>query len=355
MPINHVIHDKRKELGLTQEQVAAYLGVSAPAVNKWEKGSTYPDITLLPALARLLKVDLNTLLCFQEELSKQEIHHLGDEAAKLIRTEGLDAGIRMMSQKIQEYPRCTELIHMFALMADGALIMSEFSTEEKKTYEEKILSWYRRVADSDNEKEKISGAYMLAAKYMHRKEFDKAQEMIDLLPEHNAIDKHVIQADLYMLQKKEENLAKAAELLQRKLLAMIMEISGILNRMVKIDLAAGNEKKAEQIADLAGNVVKAMELWDYYAYISPLDIALAKKDIPESIKLIDALLSSLWKPWDMKNSLLYDQIAKNYDPGTTSASILPPLLAQLEKEPEYEFLRGNGEFEALIEKYRMKM
>ena len=50
MKINQIIREKRKELSLTQEQIAELLGVSTPAVNKWEKGSTYPDITLLPAL-----------------------------------------------------------------------------------------------------------------------------------------------------------------------------------------------------------------------------------------------------------------------------------------------------------------
>ena len=38
MPVSEVIRRKRKELGLTQEQVAQRLGVSAPAVNKWERG-----------------------------------------------------------------------------------------------------------------------------------------------------------------------------------------------------------------------------------------------------------------------------------------------------------------------------
>ena len=38
MPINQVIREKRKEHGFTQEQIADYLGVSAPAVNKWESG-----------------------------------------------------------------------------------------------------------------------------------------------------------------------------------------------------------------------------------------------------------------------------------------------------------------------------
>lgn len=73
MKINQIIREKRKELSLTQEQIGEYLGVSAPAVNKWEKGSTYPDITLLPALARLLKIDLNTLMSFHEDLSDVEI------------------------------------------------------------------------------------------------------------------------------------------------------------------------------------------------------------------------------------------------------------------------------------------
>lgn len=38
MPMNIIIQEKRKELGLTQEQVADYLSVSTPAVSKWEKG-----------------------------------------------------------------------------------------------------------------------------------------------------------------------------------------------------------------------------------------------------------------------------------------------------------------------------
>lgn len=73
MKINDIIRQKRLEKGLTQEQVANYLGVTTPAVSKWETGATYPDIVLLPALARLLDTDLNTLLSFQENLSDKEV------------------------------------------------------------------------------------------------------------------------------------------------------------------------------------------------------------------------------------------------------------------------------------------
>lgn len=40
MKLPQVIREKRKQLNLTQEQVARYLGVTAPAVNKWEKGGS---------------------------------------------------------------------------------------------------------------------------------------------------------------------------------------------------------------------------------------------------------------------------------------------------------------------------
>ena len=73
MKLHDVIRTRRQTLGLTQEELARRLGVSAPAVNKWERSIHYPDITLLPSLARVLGVDLNTLLSFQEDMTEEEI------------------------------------------------------------------------------------------------------------------------------------------------------------------------------------------------------------------------------------------------------------------------------------------
>ena len=73
MKIGDTIRARRRALGLTQEALAGKLGVSAPAVNKWERALNYPDITLLPVLARILGVDLNTLLCFREDMSREEV------------------------------------------------------------------------------------------------------------------------------------------------------------------------------------------------------------------------------------------------------------------------------------------
>lgn len=50
----------RKERGLTQEQLARMVGVSAQAVSKWENGGT-PDAELLPAIADRLEVTIDSL------------------------------------------------------------------------------------------------------------------------------------------------------------------------------------------------------------------------------------------------------------------------------------------------------
>lgn len=52
----------RKELSMTQEQLAQELGITAQAVSKWETGQSYPDITLLPKLAGVLHVRVDELL-----------------------------------------------------------------------------------------------------------------------------------------------------------------------------------------------------------------------------------------------------------------------------------------------------
>ena len=68
MEIGSIIRSRRAARGLTQAQVAQALGVTATAVSKWERNTSLPEITLLPALARLLGTDLNGLLSFQQEM-----------------------------------------------------------------------------------------------------------------------------------------------------------------------------------------------------------------------------------------------------------------------------------------------
>ena len=52
----------RKRLGLTQDQLAEQLGITAQAVSKWENDQSCPDITTLPLLARIFGITTDELL-----------------------------------------------------------------------------------------------------------------------------------------------------------------------------------------------------------------------------------------------------------------------------------------------------
>ena len=63
----------RKEKGVTQEQLAEAMNVSCAAVSKWERGETYPDISLLQPLAFYFGVSLDTLMGYDKEKYEKEI------------------------------------------------------------------------------------------------------------------------------------------------------------------------------------------------------------------------------------------------------------------------------------------
>lgn len=63
---------KRKQLGLTQTEIAKILNVSFQAVSKWENG-TLPNVEMLVDLAQVLQVSVDEILAGRE---KQQVRLL---------------------------------------------------------------------------------------------------------------------------------------------------------------------------------------------------------------------------------------------------------------------------------------
>lgn len=66
MTIGSTIRQYRKELGLTQAQLAQKVGVSVQAVSKWETGAGFPDISQIVPLARALGISTDKLLDYND-------------------------------------------------------------------------------------------------------------------------------------------------------------------------------------------------------------------------------------------------------------------------------------------------
>ena len=66
------IKEHRLKKGYTQERLAYELGVSSQTVSRWETGTTYPDIVMLPIIAALFDTSIDNLMGYAKECSTKE-------------------------------------------------------------------------------------------------------------------------------------------------------------------------------------------------------------------------------------------------------------------------------------------
>lgn len=349
MRIGEQIKNHRKNVGFTQEQVAEYLGVSTPAVNKWEKGNTYPDISLLPALARLLKIDMNELFSFREELTEKEIGQFVNELTEISLENFTEAFERAVS-KIQEYPHCDLLIYSIAAVLNGALTLSDLEDEKKSEYNTAIISWLERTADSQDEKVRTSSIFMLAAKYVQMEKYEEASVFLNKIPD-TVIDATIMKTNVLAYQ---EGTDAAALFLEGKLLQAVTNIQSYLYRLIEMEEETGNHCKAEEIAEITDHMVSLFGLWDYGKVVPYLLIAGYRKDAEKCIQRIKEVLEEAQKPWNMAESPLYYRYTDSGQGKSFSGfgnSFVRALAAEIENKEGYEFLRGNKELEAIFEEY----
>ena len=347
MTMGKILREKRRELGMTQEQMANALGVTTPAVNKWERGATCPDLALLPAVARLLKTDPNTLLGFEETLSTKEISLFLNELTACIKRDGIARGFTLAMDKTREYPSCTELLHNAALTLDGACMMSEFTAEEKRPYAETVIELYERVARSGDTAYVDRANYMQAAKWVELGEDARAQELLDRLPDWNALDKRGMQAELF--QRRGET-AKAGELLEHKLMMSIQDHQATLCRLIRLAVLEGNGAAAVELGTCAQRECEAFALGPYWAQIAPLEAAVARRDVEESLDKLKMLLAAT-ETLDIGFSPLFSHLPHGNSAGSKEL-MRKPILTHLERDPDYAFLRDAPQFQALVEQYR---
>ena len=334
MKINEMIKQKRIEQKLTQEQVAKYLGVSAPAVNKWEKGTSYPDITLLPPLARLLHTDLNTLLSFHETLTDREIALFLNDLSAIADRGGFQTAYDIALEKIRLFPTCDSLILNSALFLEGCLIYKKgHPSKDTEQYQEKIENLFLRAAESNDLN--VRSQAQLISKYIERKAYEQAQTLIDQLPDAIWTDKKQLQANLFIASERYSDAAKLAE---EKLLSQASELHCTLITLLEIALKEQRNEDAEYIANVSKSTATALDQWEYAAYVAHFQLHYARKERIKTLKTFLQMIRSLSKKWDLNASPLYRHIKTKSVDTAFGSTIKKTLLNSLKEEPEYDFL-----------------
>lgn len=70
--MNVEIRKLRKQMSITQAQLAEKLGVSQSTVASWENGTRRPDLDMIPTLASIFGVSVNDLYGYEPQTSNED-------------------------------------------------------------------------------------------------------------------------------------------------------------------------------------------------------------------------------------------------------------------------------------------
>ena len=127
----------RRENNLTQETLAEFLGVTFQSVSNWERGESYPDITILPEIASFFKVSIEELLGVNKAEDEEDIKRLLEEHDNFTDNKLIKKSIYHLKDK---YPNDFRV----QLRYMGYLICFDDATQNTK----KIESLYQNIQNN---------------------------------------------------------------------------------------------------------------------------------------------------------------------------------------------------------------
>ena len=342
MNIGSVIKKYRKEAGYTQEEMANRLGVTTPAVNKWENGNSKPDIELLSPIARLLHISLDTLLSFQEKLTDFEIGEFIQKMDKMFSEEGYEKTYQWAVNTIKKYPNCNLLIWQIAVMLDSRRIIGECDNPDK--YDEQINAWYEIALNDEEEKIQHHAADSLFGFYLRKKDYAMAEKYLRYFSDYDPVKK-VKMGQLYMQQGKTED---AYEKLEDVVFSTYTTLNLTFGTMITQALEEKNHEYAKYLAKKMNVLANAFDMGKYHECAAMLNVVVTEKDVEGTFQVAKQLLENVDTMGDFRESKLYQHMKFRNTENPYAKEMKKALLEGFRTEEEFSYMNGYEQWDQFI-------
>lgn len=183
----HILHFSenmirlRRERGMTQEQLADFVGVTKAAVSKWETKQSLPDLLMLPKLAACFDVTIDTLLGYEPQLSREQIQRIYRElSAAFAEEDRFEETMERSRELVKEYYTCYPFLFFM-----GALWLNHFmlAADRKRQAEilEEAAELFRHIAERCCNRGLAGDALMMEATALLQ--LGRADQVIETLEE----------------------------------------------------------------------------------------------------------------------------------------------------------------------------
>ena len=226
------ILQKRKERGITQEELAEFMMVTKASVSKWETGQSHPDILLLPKLATFFNISVDELIGYDPDLSSAQIQKFYIDLENRVPDAGMDSILEDIKIKIKQYYSCFELLYYMALFILNHCDLATDITK-KEEYLEYANNILKRVCEDS--KDSILKDKSLSLRAACLISLEKSEEALNILPSSDmlSISKDCLVASAYLKTKKENEVDQKLQVMIYKnvidLITLLMMKSSLHN------------------------------------------------------------------------------------------------------------------------------
>ena len=198
------IRELRRRDGRTQENLAEALGVTAQAISRWESGTAYPDMEMIPAIANYIHISIDELFGYHDD-REEKIKNILENASKIITKQGNSIYRGYLSQDFlecinmlriasEEFPNEPRILLKLARAlwmwgwneygAEGKANEASGIIEENTEYNAKNIYWqeairaYEKILKSNpSVEDREATIYQLTVLYCRMGQYEKAKAL----------------------------------------------------------------------------------------------------------------------------------------------------------------------------------
>lgn len=135
----------RLEKGITQENLADFLGVTFQSVSRWERGESYPDITLLPAIADFFGTSTDALLGVNKGENEEKIRKYL-ELYETMKITDMPLLLEKFKVAVKEFPDDFRIaVRYMELLQEEKLFNQALHTDGYKKISDEITRIYKNI------------------------------------------------------------------------------------------------------------------------------------------------------------------------------------------------------------------
>jgi len=335
----------RKEMCLTQEQLAEILGVTAGAVSKWENGNSTPDIALLAPLARSLNTSLDMLLNFQRNITDDEVINIKQEINEIFLHKSYYEGEKRCNEYLKEYPNSVYLKYIIANSI--TMYITILDTKDENVINDKLkysLKLLQQVVDSRESKYVNAALFAIANIQMMLENYEESEKAIIEIS-NSFLDPMVLYTSLLQRQGKDK---ETIQICERMLLQYINQATAMLSILSNISKKEEDFEKTKlfinTIVEIQNifNVGMYSGAYNYYKlYLVLNDYSLASK----WFKIyVEGIISTYY---DYSNNPYFKNLKLEIDVEGQKA-IRKKMLQSIVDEKEHKVLNGILDYEEAI-------